>query len=1015
MNLAELAISKKTVAVFAAVLLAVAGFLAYFEMGKLEDPEFTIKTALVITSYPGATPAQVEKEVTDPLETALQQLERIDYIKSLSRAGQSIIWVNIEESARSHELPQIWDMLRRKVFDAQAVLPPGAGPSMVNDDFGDVFGVTLAVIGDGFNYGELKDYVDDLRRELLLVQDVAKVDIWGAQRECVYLDVSRARLAELNISRNELLAVLNQQNTVIDAGSVNSSRNRYRFEVGGEFHSVEEIGNLVIGGPADNQIRLRDIATVSRGYLEPASQFMRFNGRQALGLAVSTVKGGNVIDMGEAVKARLNELMVELPVGIEIEIVSFQSDTVQKAVDDFMISLIEAVVIVIALLLVFMGLRSGLIIGSGLLLTILVTFVVMKAMGIDMQRVSLGSLIIALGMLVDNAIVVTEGILVKLQTGVGRLEAARKTVRETAWPLLGATLVAVLAFLPVYIAPNNTGEYCQSLFEVVAISLIVSWVLAMTITPLTCHMYLKISRGREGSDPYDGAGFRLYAAVLRWCLRHKVITMAVMLLLMVAAVSGFRFVDKSFFPESTRPQLRVAYWLPEGSRIESVSSDLRGIERFIQDVEGVRGVASFIGAGSPRFYLPVEPEFPRACFAELIINLEDGIDLDPVRNAIRTHLDTHYPHAQPRVRKFPLGPPSDFAVEVRFRGPDSAVLHSLADRAQEIMRADPASLDVRDNWRQRVRVISADYSQARALRTGLTRQDLGTSLKFAYDGVAVGLYRENNKLLPIIARPTEEERARIDDLATMDVRSSRSTSGVPVGQIVSDITPRWEEPLIWRRDRQRSITAQCDVRYGTAEDLRQRIIPAVSAIELPPGYSMEWGGEFEKSDESRKLVFEGVPLAFMLMAFCVVALFNAFRQPLIIGAILPLAVIGVSAGLLITNQPFGFLSLLGALSLSGMLIKNAVVLIDQTDAEIREGKAPFSAVIDAAVSRIRPVLMAAISTVLGMTPLLLDEFWISMSVTIIAGLTFATILTLIVVPVLYALLFRIREDRPSAS
>ena len=1008
MNLAELAVKKKNVTLFAAIVVAFGGFLAYFELGKLEDPEFTIKTAIIITQYPGASPQQVEQEVTDVIETAVQKLDMLEHVRSISRTGLSIVYADVLESVRKEKIPQVWDNLRKKVSDAQKYLPPGTYESIVKDDFGDVYGVLLAVTGDGFSDAELKDYVKDLRRELLLVENVSKVEIWGMQQECVYVEISRARLSELGIAPKLILAALKQQNIVVDAGSVNSGRERLRFEPTGEFSTVKEIGDLVIRAlPSDKLIYLKDIATIKRGYVEPPRQLMRFNGKPALGIAISTVSGGNVVEMGNAVKQRIRELMGEIPVGINIGVVSYQSDTVRESVKDFMANLVEAVVIVIVVLLISMGIRSGLLIGSGLLITILATFVVMKAVHIDLQRVSLGSLIIALGMLVDNAIVVTDGILVKLQRGIGRLDAIRETATETAWPLLGATIVAILAFLPIYISNDIAGEYCRSLFQVVGISLLMSWLVAMTATPLFCHMYLHIQKKKQGRDPYEGWFYQSYKRLLEKALHHRTKTLGIMICLLFLAILGFSFVDKAFFPMSRRPQILIDYWLPEGSRIESVLEDMKFIEEYLLKNPGIKSIASFIGSGPPRFYLPMEPEINYQSYGQIVVNARNRDDLDELVAYSQRYLSTNFPHAEPRVRKFPLGPPVKFQVEVRFVGPDPKLLHDLSEKAKAIMAKHPLAKDVRDNWRQSVKKIAIQYSQSRARRTAVSREDIGYTLKESFDGLPVGLYRERDELLPIIVRPPKEERKQIENLTILQVWGGGMTN-VPLGQVISDITTEWEDPIIWRRDRQRCITAQCDNKRGNASVIRDSIQRQIEAIELPTGYELQWGGEFETSSKSEQHVYNGVPISLILMAFVIVTLFNGFRQPTIIALILPLSIIGITAGLLITRQSFGFLALLGALSLIGMLVKNAVVLIDRIDVDIQGGKDRYLAVVDSSVSRIRPVLMASVTTVFGMTPLLFDQFWRSMAVTIIFGLTFATLLTLIIVPALYSLFFWIK-------
>jgi len=1019
MNPAELAIGKRTFALFTAGLLMVAGVYAYFALGRLEDPEYTLKTALVVASYPGANAYEVEEQVTDSIEETAREMCEVDKVRSISRAGLSVVYVDIKDRYVAKELPQIWDKLRKKVADVRPTLPPGVRGPVVNDDFGDVFGVLLAVTGDGYSYAELKDYVDMLQRELELVEDVSKVEIWGEQEECVYVEISNTRLAELGILPKAIFDALQVQNLMADAGSVDLRRERIRIAPTGEFGKVEEIGNLVVRGyPSQRLIRLRDIAAIKRGYVSPPRQFMRFGGRPAIALAASSVPGGNVIRMGDALQTRLGQLMAHVPIGIEIGIVSYQPNTVEKSVNQFVLNLAEAIVIVLATLLVAMGLRSGLLIGSGLVMTILVTLVVMHVVGINLQRVSLGSMIIALGMLVDNSIVVAELMLVKIQKGADRLDAARQAVSETGWPLLGATLIAACAFLAIYISEDVTGEYCRSLFIVVAISLLASWVLAITVTPLICYLWLRIPKEKTGIDPYAGEVFQAYKRLLLFGLGHRWPTIGFMILLLAAAMLGFGHVERAFFPKSTRTQFMVDYWLPEGSRIGNVAADLAEVETFVLGRPGVRNVAAFIGSGPPRFYLPMEPELPNPCFGELIVNTETIGDIDPLMAEVRAFLAGHFPHAEPRVRKFPLGPPDKFKIEARFRGPDPNVLRRLADQAKAILDQHDEAFGVRDDWRQRVKTLVPDFYQPRATRAAVSRYDMALSLKRAFDGLPIGIYRENDKLLPIIARPPKEERGDIGNIDAMPIWGSASPRSVPLSQLISGISVQWEDAVVWRWNRQRTITVQSDVRGVQASELLGRVRPEIEALDLPPGYGLEWGGEHESSTDAQKAVFAGLPLCAFIIVIIIVGLFNAIRQPLIIILTVPLAIIGITAGLLLTHQPFGFMALLGALSLSGMIIKNAVVLIDQIDSEIGKGKAPCNAVIDSSVARMRPVVMASMTTVLGMTPLAFASgFWPPMAVTIMFGLTFATLLTLFVVPILYTLFFRIRpgEMREAAA
>ncbi len=697
MNLGEHAIQKKTITLMFVLLLIGGGFLSYENLGRLEDPEFTIKEALVSTYYPGASPTEVEEEVTDVIETAIQQMGQVDKVTSVSRAGMSIITVEMKDIYDKHTLPQVWDELRRKVGDAQGQLPPGAGPSHVNDDFGDVYGVFFAITGDGYSFREIKDYADELRRELLLVRDVAKIEFYGVQQEVVYAEMSRSRMAELGVSQRDIYNTLNQQNTVSPAGKVRVGPEHIRIAPTGMFESVEEISRLLVhGGRSDSFITLGDVATITRGYADPPRSLMRFNGQPAIGLGISTVSGGNVVKMGEAIRNRLDELEAKRPIGMELGIVSYQSETVKKATNGFVLNLAEALAIVIAVLMIFMGLRSGLIIGVILLLTVCATFIFMDIFTINLQRISLGALIIALGMLVDNAIVVTEGILINTQKGMSRVRAAAQTVSQTLWPLLGATVVAVFAFSGIGFAPGSVGEFCRSLFQVILISLMMSWVLAVTVTPLFCTMFLPARSGSEDKDLYGGLIYRTYKKFLTLCLSWRKLTCAVMIGLLAISVYGFGFVKDSFFPSSTRPQFMIDFWRAEGTHIRETSEDMEKIEEYLMNQEEVASVASFIGQGATRFTLVYNPEKPDTSYGQLLVTVKDYHTIDSMLPKIQQFLWENFPDAEPKVKKFVLGPGGGAKIKVRFRGPDPQILRQLSDQAQDIMRADGMSKDVRD-------------------------------------------------------------------------------------------------------------------------------------------------------------------------------------------------------------------------------------------------------------------------------------------------------------------------------
>ena len=1009
MKITEYAIQNKTVSFVLAVLIVFGGIYSYEKLGRLEFPAFTIKTALIMTPYSGATAAEVEEEVTDRLETAVQQLSQIKEVRSISRAGLSIIYVDIKDSFMNKDMPQIWDELRRKISDAQIYLPQGAGPSIVNDDFGDEYGVLFALTGEDYTYAELKDYVDILKRELLLVKDVASVDIWGDQSEAIYLEISQARMLEMGVLKNQVVMALNQQNQVVDGGRIEVGEDYIRVHPTGTFTAVTDLENLLISvDNKGNTVYLKDIATIRRGYEDPPQTIMRQNGMPAIGIGISTVSDGNVVKMGEAVRKRIEELKNYAPVGMELSIIAYQSDTVSESVSDFIINLAEAIVIVILVLCISMGTSSGLLMGAVLLLTILGTFIFMDMMGISLQLISLGALILALGMLVDNAIVVTEGILVFSKKGERRRDAAIQTIKQTAWPLLGATIVAILAFAAIGTSKDTSGEFLGSLFLVMAISLGLSWILAITLTPLFCVTFLPKIHKDDAVDPYHGKFFSLYKKWLDICLKHRWISLGVLTFLLGLSVVGLSFVEESFFPNSRRPQFMIDYFRPEGASIKKTSEDLKQMEAYVAKLPEVTKVSTFVGRGALRFLLTYEPEMPNTSYGQLLVTVKEYHEIDPMISEVRSHLATHFPDAECKVKKFAIGPGKGSKIEAIYSGPDPQILRELSRQAKQVMAAEENAINIKDDWRQRVKVIKPVVDEAKARRMGISRSNISEAVSAHFTGKIVGLYREGTSLIPIIARAPENERNTVDKINDIQVVSPVTGINAPIHQMVKQIETSWEDPIIRRKNRIRTITAQCDPREGNASVLLKRMKQKIEDIPLPTGYEMEWGGEFKESRDAQASLFKSVPTFFIMMVLIVIGLFNAMRPTLIIFMCLPLATIGVASGLLLSGEPFGFMCLLGFLGLSGMLIKNAVVLLDQINIELALGKEPYHAVIDASVSRMRPVIMAAMTTVLGMIPLLTDPFYSGISITIIGGLTFGTVLTLFVVPLLYITLYRIK-------
>jgi multidrug efflux pump subunit AcrB len=1014
MDLARYFIHYRTSSWLFAAILLFGGIVSYLGLGRLEDPQFTLKQALIITQYPGASPLQVEEEVTYPLENAIQQLPYVNHVTSVSTAGLSQLMVEMKDTYRAKELKQIWDELRHKVNDLQPQLPPGVQTPQVKDDFGDVYGILFAITGDGYGDDELRDYVDFLRRELVLVPSVGKVAVGGVQQEQVIVEISRPRLTALGIAPQTLSALLQSQNMVANAGSIKVGPDRLRIYPTGEFQSVAELESLIISSPDSKElIYLGDVARVYRENAEVPSQLIRFGGQNALTLGVSFSGGVNVVEAGEQIQQRLAQLEYNKPVGIELHTIYNQPDEVAGSVSSFIINLAEAVAIVIVVLLVFMGLRSGILIGLILLLTVLGTFIFMRQMNIELQRVSLGALVIALGMLVDNAIVITEGILIGMQRRLKLADAASLVVKQTQWPLLGATVIAIAAFAPIGLSSDATGEFAGSLFWVLLVSLLLSWVTAITLTPFFASMLFKdkLQQNSEPEELYQGIIFTLYRKLLHIALRYRLATYVLTLSLLVVAVIGFGKVKQVFFPPSNTPIFLVDLWQPEGTDIRHSAQDAVALMKYVSSLEGVSHVTSTSGRGADRFMLTYQPEKSFAAYSQLIVRVEDREQLPALMQQTRNYITEQLPRLQHKLLRLEVGPSTPAKIEARFSGADPDVLRQLAAQAQSILLADGRAVSVRDNWRERTKVIRPRFNEAMARRAGISKQDIDDVLLSSMSGRTVGIYRDGTHLLPIVARSPLAERDNLDALYDLQVYSNKLQRYVPITQVVTGFELVWEEAQIQRRDRKRTVTVMADhdnLSDDTASALLARVKADIEAIELPTGYFLSWGGEYEAQQKAQTALFSSLPLGYLMMFVITVLLFNSLRSALVIWACVPLAIIGVSFGLLMLGAPFGFIALLGFLSLSGMLIKNCIVLVEQIKLELEEGKAAFNAVFDSAVSRVRPVSMAAITTILGMLPLLGDDFFASLAVVIMFGLGFATILTLLFLPVLYCSVFKIK-------
>ncbi len=1017
MNIGEYSVRTPVISWLLVVIMVGGGLWAFDNMGKLEDPAFTIKSAKILTRYPGATAQEVQDEVTYHIEDALQRMEQLKWIKmSVSRPGLSDILIDFKDEYKAEDLPNIFDELRRKMQDIAPNMPPGALQPMVLDDFGDVYGVYVVLNGAGYTWRDLMDTAIAIKKELILVDGVRKVAIDGQQQEVVYLDISRSRMGELGISLSTIGNVLSSQNVVIDSGSVRVSDDYLRISPTGAFESVQAIGDLLISSDERRLVYLRDIATITRAYREVPVKAYYTNGRPGLSMGISMLGGENVVDVGKRLNKKIEEIMPIIPIGMQLDAVYDQPSEVDNSVGGFIISVAQAVAIVIVVLLLFMGLRTGIIIGAVLLITVAGTLFIMKMFEIELQRISLGALVIALGMLVDNAIVVAEGMLVRMQRGMTAIDAARESVGKTQFALLGGTAIGILAFSAIGLSPDNTGEFASSLFYVILISLSLSWITAISTTPLLCALLLKSTNDNGGNeaDAYAARPFQIYRSLVGAAINHRWVTMGLVIAMFGAAVVGFGFVKSGFFPDSNTPLFFVDIYEPEGADIRRTRDDTLRVSEFLREQPGVVRTTSVVGGPHQRFTLVYDAREPSAAYSQIMVQTESRDQIPAVWNAVRNYLRKELPWTDPVIKALRIGPGRDAKIEARFSGPDPAILRDLSEQAKAMMRADGEAIDIRDDWRNPVKVVTPVFNEQVGRQLGVTREDLGAALQYAFEGTPTRSYRDGIYVLPILGRAPRGERGDISNMRDIQVWSPVLGRAVPVSQVVSRYDTTWENALVRSRDRRQTIIASCNPAGALTTPVFERLRPQIEAIGLPPGYQLRWGGEYEDSYYAQQGLAGALPVGFLLMIITSIFLFGKLKQPTIIWLTVPLAIIGITAGLLAVNGAFDFMSLLGALSLVGLLIKNAIVLIEEIDQQIADGKERYTAVLESSVSRMRPVMLAAATTILGLIPLLSDVFFINMSVTIMAGLGFASVLTLIVVPTLYATFFRIHQPEEAS-
>lgn len=1009
MTLAERLIRRPLYAWLLVIGFGVGGVLSYSQIGRLEDPNFAIKTALVVAQYPGASVSEVEKEVTEKLESAIQKMDQVDYITSRSLPGYAEIKVEILDRYSGKELPEIWDVLRSKVDTATKQLPPNAGPVIVNDDFGDVYGIYYAVTGSGYTPAQLNDYLRDLRRDLLLVDGVAAVDIQGDQQEQIVVELDQATLVANNLQAEDIYGALAIQNQVQSAGNMRISDLQVRVTPDQGYSSVEAVGSVPISsGPSP--LILADIATIYRSYDRHPQKIIRFNGQPALTIGISGLDSVNIVDVGERVEQRMAELEPLRPIGIKLHPLYKQHQVVDEAVSGFVLNVAGSISIVLVVLCLSLGWRSGVVLAIVLSLTISGTIMVMYLTGITLQRISLGTLIIVMGMLADNAIVICEGMQVKVEAGKRYVEAAGEILEQTQWSLLGATVVGILAFSGIGLSPDSVGDYCFSLFAVAAISLLLSWIIAVGVTPLFGAYLLKKPKGKP-EEPFSGGLYQRYRGWLRACLKYRIPVVVVLVLLTVACGLGFKLVKQSFFPASSTPLFYVDMRFPKGTDIQATSDYARKIETWLQQQSYVEHVATYIGGGAERFILVYDPQTPDPTYVQFIVRVNKLKDIDPHRPQLESWLVEHYPQAQVEVLRPSFGPGGGADIEYRISGPDPDVLRELGQQVKEKFTASGRMTAIHDDWGMPTLGVRAVVNDSRARAVGVTRPDIAHLLAYASDGMRAGVYRENDQLLPIMVRSPDRDDVGIEHLKSLQIYSPVRQSYIPITDVVDNFVVISESAERRRRDRVHTLTVSANVLVGenitsVFNDNREQI----EATALPFGYRAEWGGQKENSSDALENLSSQIPLSFLTMVAIVMLMFGRLKPAMVVLLIVPMSICGLTLGLLLTGGSFGFMALLGFLSLFGMLIKNAIVLVEEIERQINQGTPRFKAIIDGSQSRLRPVALAAGTTILGMIPLLWDPFFVNMAITIMGGLAFATLLTMFAVPVFYALFFHIRTD-----
>lgn len=1002
-------LKNKALTWFLLGLIIVGGAFAYLKIGKLEDAPFTIKQAVVTTTYPGASPMEVQQQVTDVLEEAIQSLGELYYLKTDNRAGLSKITVFVKKEIRADAMQQLWDKLRRKVNDAQAKLPAGASTSVVIDDFGDVLGVFYGLQGEEHTYRELEDQADFIKNELLKIKDVAKIEFFGIQSRTIEIKIEPATLSQTGITTADISLAFEKQNKVVDAGGIETDYNRMRIQAAGSFGSLQEIENLTIVSKSGEYFRLGDIAQVSESYAKPARNAMWINNKPAIGIAISTVADGNVVNMAQRIKEEVAVLQKQMPNSYLLTPIYDQGEESAVANDGFVLNLIISVITVVAVLLFFIGFKNGILIGSGLVFSIFVTLIYMVATGISLQRMSLAAIIIAMGMLVDNAIVVYDMALINMQKGMRKRKAILNAVSTTSLPLLAATLIAVLTFMPIYFSPHISGELLSSLFIVIAVSLLSSWVLAVTQNVFFVQAFVRRPHPHElKSELYQGKLYDLLRKALQFTVQKKYTIVSLTLVLLILSGFSFRYIPTVFMPQLDKKYFSVDMWMPEGTKIEQMGEQASRMASFLQQFEQVKQVSSFVGQTPPRYYLANASYGPQPNYAQCLIEAHSPQKARELQAALKDSIQKIFPDLFVRVNRFELSPIPQALIEARFCGKDPAVLDSLVNTAIGIMRKNPHVANARNEWGNMALIVKAEYDPVKAGKLNISKNHMMEAVKSVNDGATVGVYRDQDKKVPVLLHSKINGTLDLKQLGDLSVWNG--TQSAPLAQVTRGIKPDWEFPLVRTYNRELSMAAQCDVQPGTTmKQVHSEIREEIEQMQLPEGYSFFWDSQYKDQKEAMQALTKYFPLALLFLVLILLALFRNYKQPIIIFLMLPLSFIGVAIGLLITGFDFGFFCIAGWLGLLGMIIKNIIVLLDEVNIQRRDGADPYTAIIESTVSRVRPVLMAAITTILGMIPLLFDVVFGGMAATIVFGLTFATLLTLFVTPALYAIFYHINH------